>query len=157
VHGELSTTIFLGHANKAHDGFVGHSVLGRWVNLGASTVTSNLKNTYGTVQLWTPSGVRETGMQFLGTLFGDHVKTAIGTRLSTGTVLGTGANVFGDAMPPRVVAPFAWGGAIDAPAYRLDRFLLVAERAMARRHITLGDGARRQLTAAYNGRWTVVA
>ena len=65
------------------------------MNLGAGTITSNLKNTYGTVALWTPSGVRDTGMQFLGTLFGDHVKTGIGLRLTTGTVLGAGANVYG--------------------------------------------------------------
>ena len=111
VHGELVNTILVGHSNKGHDGFIGHSMLGRWVNLGAGTITSNLKNTYGTVQLWTPSGVRETEMQFLGTLFGDHVKTGIGTSLTTGCVLGAGANVFGSAMPPKVVAPFAWGEA----------------------------------------------
>ena len=95
VRGELSNTIFLGYSNKGHDGFVGHSYLGRWVNLGAGTITSNLKNTYGTVSLWTPDGVRDTGLQFLGTLFGDHVKTGIGLRLTTGTVLGAGANVYG--------------------------------------------------------------
>ena len=103
VRGEVSNTIFLGHSNKGHDGFVGHSYLGRWVNLGASTVTSNLKNTYGTVALWTPSGVRDTGMQFLGTMFGDHVKTGIGLRLTTGSVLGAGANVYGiDAAEGRL-------------------------------------------------------
>jgi len=75
VRGELSSTVVAGYANKGHDGFVGHSYIGRWVNLGAGTVTSNLKNTYGTVALWTPTGVRDTGMQFLGTMFGDHVKT----------------------------------------------------------------------------------
>ncbi|HEY2027519.1 MAG TPA: putative sugar nucleotidyl transferase, partial [Gemmatimonadaceae bacterium] len=100
VRGELSNTILLGYANKGHDGFVGHSYLGRWVNLGAGTITSNLKNTYGSVALWTPSGIRDTGMQFLGTLFGDHVKTGIGLRLTTGTVLGAGANVY-DTMPPK--------------------------------------------------------
>ena len=100
--------MFVGHANKGHDGFVGHSVLGRWVNLGAGTTTSNLKNTYGTVALWTPGGVADTGLQFLGTLFGDHVKTGIGLRLTTGCVLGAGANVV-DRMPPKAVAPFAWG------------------------------------------------
>ncbi len=66
VHGELSGTIFTGHANKAHDGFVGNSVLGRWVNLGAGTITSNLKNSYGEVSLWTPDGTRATGETFLG-------------------------------------------------------------------------------------------
>jgi UDP-N-acetylglucosamine diphosphorylase / glucose-1-phosphate thymidylyltransferase / UDP-N-acetylgalactosamine diphosphorylase / glucosamine-1-phosphate N-acetyltransferase / galactosamine-1-phosphate N-acetyltransferase len=155
VHGELSNTIFIGHANKGHDGFVGHSMVGRWVNLGAGTITSNLKNTYGTVQLWTPSGVRETGLQFLGTLFGDHAKTGIGTRLTTGCVLGAGANVFGSEMPPKAVAPFAWGEAGEFETYHVDKFLQVAERMMARRHVALGDTMRVQLTRAHEQRWTV--
>ncbi len=138
VHGELSASIFLGHSNKGHDGFVGHSVLGRWVNLGAGTTTSNLKNTYGSVALWTPEGVRDSGLQFLGTMFGDHVKTGIGLRLTTGCVLGAGANVF-DRMPPKVVAPFSWGA--GAPYDRFDRakFSETAGRMMARRGVTLSD------------------
>ena len=156
VHGELSNTVFLGHANKSHDGFVGHSYLGRWTNLGASTVTSNLKNTYGSVALWSPNGMRDTGMQFLGTFFGDHVKTAIGTRLTTGGIVGAGANVFEPAMTPKVIPPFSWGGAAGGPVYEIDRFLSVAERVMSRRHIALSDRARRWLTAAYAARWQVV-
>ena len=154
VRGEMSTTIVTGYANKGHDGFVGHSYLGRWTNLGAGTITSNLKNTYGTVSMWTPDGVRDTGMQFLGTLFGDHAKTGIGTRLTTGTVLGAGANVYGSAMPPKCVPPFAWGERPPYAEYRLDKFLDVAERVMARRKATLSADARRQLAAAYAGRWT---
>ena len=153
VHGEVGNGIFIGHANKGHDGFVGHSMLGRWVNLGAGTVTSNLKNTYGTVQLWTPDGMRETGMQFLGTLFGDHAKTGIGLRLTTGTVIGAAANVYGSVMPPKAVAPWGWGEAGSLAAYRMDKFLQVAERMMARRHVTLSDSARRQLRASYERRW----
>jgi len=156
VHGEVSTTIFLGHANKSHDGFVGHSYLGRWTNLGASTVTSNLKNTYGSVAFWSPSGMRDTGMQFLGTFFGDHAKTAIGTRLTTGSVVGTGANVFLPPMTPKVISPFSWGGTPDAPTCDLDRFLAVAERVMSRRHVALSERARRWLTAAHAARWQVV-
>jgi len=157
VHGELSNTIFIGHSNKGHDGFVGHSVLGRWVNLGAGTITSNLKNTYGTVQLWTPSGVRETGLQFLGTLFGDHAKTGIGLRLTTGCVLGAGANVYGSTMPPKVVAPFSWGEAGAFQPYRVDKFLEVAERMMSRRHVALADGMRGTLQVAFSARWSVGA
>src|SRR4029079_5154107 len=92
VRGEISNSVMLGYSNKGHTGFVGHSYLGRWVNLGAGTTTSNLKNTYGTVQMWTPAGFRDTGLQFLGTMFGDHVKTGIGSMLTTGTILGAGAN-----------------------------------------------------------------
>jgi len=154
VHGELSNTIFVGHSNKGHDGFVGHSMLGRWVNLGAGTITSNLKNTYGTVQLWTPEGTRETGLQFLGTLFGDHAKTGIGLTLTTGTVLGAGANVYGSQMPPKAVSPFAWGEAGHFAEYRADKFLDVAARMMARRHVELGAGMRRMLLAAYAARWS---
>ena len=155
VHGELSNSIFTGHANKGHDGFVGHSILGRWVNLGAGTITSNLKNTYGTVQLWTPDGVRETGLQFLGTLFGDHAKTGIGLTLTTGSVLGAGVNVYGAVMPPKAVAPFSWGESGAFTDYRLDKFLDVAERMMSRRHVTLTASARAQLAASYAARWTV--
>ncbi len=155
VHGEVSNAIFIGHANKGHDGFVGHSILGRWVNLGAGTITSNLKNTYGTVQLWTPDGVRETGLQFLGTLFGDHCKTGIGLRLTTGTVLGAGANVFGSEMPPKAVAPFAWGEGDAFTRYELEKFLEVAERMMARRHVALGESSRGQLRASYEARWSI--
>jgi len=155
VHGEVSNSIFLGHSNKAHDGFIGHSMVGRWVNLGASTITSNLKNTYGDVQMWTPDGARDTGMQFLGTMFGDHVKTGIGLCLTTGCVLGAGANVFGSVMPPKTVAPFSWGEAGAFQPYRIDKFLETAERMMARRDVPLEEGMRAQLQMAFEQRWMV--
>jgi UDP-N-acetylglucosamine diphosphorylase/glucosamine-1-phosphate N-acetyltransferase len=136
VHGELSTSVLLGHSNKSHDGFVGHSVLGRWVNLGAGTITSNLKNTYGPVALWTPTGVRDSGMQFLGTFFGDHAKSGIGLCLTTGCVIGTGANVF-EHMPPKAVAPFAWGSTPPYATHAVDKFLDTAARMMARREVVL--------------------
>jgi UDP-N-acetylglucosamine diphosphorylase/glucosamine-1-phosphate N-acetyltransferase len=154
VNGEVSATVFVGHANKGHDGFVGHSVLGRWVNLGAGTTTSNLKNTYGPVALWTPEGVRETGLQFLGTLFGDHVKTGIGLRLTTGCVLGAGANVV-DRMPPKVVAPFAWGSGAPYGTYEADKFLETAARVMARRDVPLDATGARHLRGAFARRWSV--
>jgi UDP-N-acetylglucosamine diphosphorylase/glucosamine-1-phosphate N-acetyltransferase len=149
VHGELSTTIFIGHANKGHDGFVGHSMLGRWVNLGAGTITSNLKNSYGDVALWTPDGVRPTGLQFLGTLFGDHMKAGIGTRFTTGTVVGAGANIFGSVMPPKFVPPFAWGDREPFGVFDQDKFLQVAERVMARRGAVLDAAARTVYAAAF--------
>ena len=149
VRGELSETIVLGQSNKSHDGFVGHSYLGRWVNLGAGTITSNLKNTYGTVTLWTPGGARETGVLKLGSFFGDHVKTGIGMRLTTGTVIGAGANVYGTAIPPKYVPPFSWGEGDSLGEYRVDKFLEIAERAMARRQVPLDARAKRQLAVAH--------
>jgi len=154
VNGEVSACVFVGHANKGHDGFVGHSILGRWVNLGAGTTTSNLKNTYGAVALWTPEGVRDTGLQFLGTLFGDHVKTGIGLRLTTGCVLGAGANVV-DQMPPKVVAPFAWGSGAPYATYALDKFLETAARVMSRREVVLDASGVRHLRRVFARRWSV--
>ena len=150
VRGEISQSIILGHSNKGHTGFVGHSYIGRWVNLGAGTTTSDLKNTYGTVQVETAAGRQDTRQQFLGTLFGDHVKTGIGTMLTTGTIMGAGANIFGTMQPPKRVLPFAWGDGQKADRYDVEKFLVVAERMMARRHVELGERARRTLKAAYN-------
>ena len=149
IKGEISVTIVLGHANKGHEGFVGHSMLGRWVNLGAGTITSNLKNTYGNVSLWTPNGERDTGMVKLGTMFGDHVKTGIGTRFNTGSVIGAGSNVYGGAAIPRHVAPFSWGEGSALMEYKIEQFLRATERAMARRQIPLGEPMQRQLRTAH--------
>jgi hypothetical protein len=125
------------------------------VNLGAGTTTSNLKNTYGQVTLWTPTGVRPTGMQFLGTLFGDHVKTGIGTMLTTGSVLGCAANIFGTTVHPKAVAPFSWGEHEPYDVYKVEKFLESAERAMARRKVELTEKMKRQLQAAFTQRWSV--
>lgn len=150
VRGEISNSVMVGHSNKGHSGFVGHSYLGRWVNLGAGTTTSNLKNTYGQVQLATRHGPRDTGLQFLGTMFGDHVKTGIGTMLTTGTLLGTGVNVFGAASPPKRVPAFAWGESEPYQRFEREKFVAVAERVMARRNVTLSERAARHLQNVYD-------
>lgn len=134
VRGEVSNSIFTGYCNKAHDGFVGHSILGHWVNLGALTTTSNLKNTYGSVRLETPAGPRDTGRQFVGSFIGDHAKTAIGTMLGTGTIIGAGASVFGEGRPPRWIPPFAWGHS-GAERMTAQGFLEIARRVMPRRQV----------------------
>jgi UDP-N-acetylglucosamine diphosphorylase/glucosamine-1-phosphate N-acetyltransferase len=147
VRGEVSTTVFLGYANKAHEGFVGHSVVGRWANLGAGTTTSNLKNTYGTVRLEAGGTRIETGRQLLGSLVGDHAKTAIGTLLPTGALVGTGANVFGAPNAPKATAPFAWG--TTGERMTLEGFLTTARRVMPRRAVEVTDAVAAALTAAY--------
>lgn len=147
VRGEMSDSVMVGYANKGHDGFVGHSVVGRWVNLGAGTTTSNLKNTYGNVKLVLDDVPLETGRQFLGTLFGDHCKTAIGTMLSTGAAIGTGANVFGNTAAVKYAPPFAWGFTSDR--MQLDGFLRIAERVLPRRQVEFTDQVRAMLTAVY--------
>ena len=143
VRGEISTSVILGYANKSHEGFVGHSVVGHWVNLGAGTTTSNLKNTYGRVRLEVEGERVETGRQNVGTFFGDHAKTAIGTMLATGTVVSVGANVFGTPTPPKYVPPFAWG--CTGERMSEDGFLRVAERVLARRNVTFSAERRESL------------
>jgi hypothetical protein len=149
VRGEISNAVMLGYSNKGHTGFVGHSYVGRWVNLGAGTTTSNLKNTYGSIQMWTPSGMCDTGAQFLGTMFGDHVKTGIGTMLTTGTVLGAGANIYGGTVRSKNVPPFAWGDGEPYDSYEIEKFVEVARRMMTRRHVELSSETAKQLTDAY--------
>ena len=151
VHGELASCVFLGYANKSHDGFLGHSVVGRWVNCGAGTITSNLKNTYGPVRLEIADARVDTAQQFLGTLFGDHAKTAIGTLLSTGTVVGAGANVFDAVRPPKYVAPFAWGGGSRERMTR-EGFLKIVERVLPRRDVELTEEMKAVLGRIYD--WT---
>lgn len=149
VRGEISSTIMLGHSNKGHTGFVGSSYIGRWVNLGAGTTTSNLKNTYGPVQLWTPTGLRDTELQFLGSMMGDHAKTGIGTMLTTGCVVGAAANIYGGDTTPKYIPPFAWGDHAPYGRFEIDKFIQVAERMMQRRHVTLGARGKAQLSAAF--------
>lgn len=150
IRGEISSSIVLGFSNKGHAGFVGHSYLGKWVNLGAGTTTSNLKNTYGTVQLWTPTGTRNTSLQFIGTLFGDHVKTGIGTMLNTGTVLGCGANIYGAQMPPKYVPPFSWGDSEPYGQFDIDKFVDVARKVMIRRSVELSAQQELLLRKSFN-------
>ena len=150
LRGEVEETAFLGYANKAHDGFLGHGLVGRWVNLGALTTNSDLKNNYGPVRMGGPDGPRETGLRKLGCFLGDHARTAIGTLLDTGTVVGAGANVFGEAMPPKWIPPFAWGLG-DGPArYRREEFLETALHVMRRRDVEPDEATARWLGAVHD-------
>jgi UDP-N-acetylglucosamine diphosphorylase/glucosamine-1-phosphate N-acetyltransferase len=147
LHGEVEETVVLGYSNKHHEGFLGHAYLGRWVNLGAFTTNSNLKNNYGTIDLWTPDGPLDTGEIKMGCLLGDHVKTGIGTLLNTGTVVEAACNLYGNEMPPKYVAPFSWGTGSALVEYECERFLRMAETMMSRRNVTLTDGLKRLLRA----------
>jgi UDP-N-acetylglucosamine diphosphorylase/glucosamine-1-phosphate N-acetyltransferase len=149
VRGEIADSVILGFMNKAHDGYLGHALVARWVNLGAFTTNSDLKNNYGTVRVWTPQGEEDTGLIKVGCFLGDHAKTGIGTVLTTGAVIGAGCNVFGGAMPPKVVPPFSWGAGVDLRDHRLDQFIETAERSMARRGEALTPGVRAILLRAW--------
>ena len=109
IGGEVNHSIFYGHSNKAHFGFIGHSYVGEWVNLGAGTTNSNLKNNYGSIKVYINGKEVDSGEQFLGCFIGDHAKLGIGTLIPTGAVIGTCANIFGGGMIPKFVPSFSWG------------------------------------------------
>jgi UDP-N-acetylglucosamine diphosphorylase/glucosamine-1-phosphate N-acetyltransferase len=138
VNGEVAGTIFQGFANKAHDGYLGDSYVGEWVNLGAGTTNSNLLNTYGeTIARATPAGKHErTGEQFLGAIIGDHVKTAICTRIMTASVLHTGGMFATTAAVSGCTPPFAWATDAGTKTYRFEKFAEVVTAQMSRRKLT---------------------
>jgi UDP-N-acetylglucosamine diphosphorylase/glucosamine-1-phosphate N-acetyltransferase len=143
VSGEVEASIFADHVNKHHYGFIGHSYVGEWVNLGAGTTNSDLKNTYGEVRAHTPEGRVPTGLDKAGCFLGDHVKLGIGTLVGTGICVGPFANVFGSPTVGGYVPPFSWGPFGGFEAYEPSKALEVAEVVMARRARELTPGYRR--------------
>lgn len=139
VGGEVNNSVIQGFSNKAHDGFLGNSVLGEWCNLGADTNNSNLKNNYAEVRLWNYEKGRfvKTGLQFCGLIMGDHSKCAINTMFNTGTVIGVSTNIFGEGFPRNFVPSFSWGGAHGFTIYGIKKAFEVAEIVMKRRDIEL--------------------
>jgi len=150
VRGEVADSVFLGYGNKAHEGYIGHALVGRWVNLGALTTNSDLKNNYTSVRIWTPQGDEDSGLIKVGCFIGDHVTTGIGTLLNTGAVIGAGSNIFGGLMAPSVVPPFSWGSGEYFEDHRLEKFLQTAERVMARRGQKLTSGMEKVLRIAWD-------
>ena len=109
IGGEVSASIFHGYGNKQHYGFIGDSYIGEWVNLGAGTTNSNLKNNYGTVKVIVDGKKVDSQEQFLGCFIGDHAKIGIGTLITTGVTIGVAANIFGGGVTPKQVPSFSWG------------------------------------------------
>lgn len=137
IGGEVEDSIIEPFANKQHDGFLGHSYISSWCNLGAGTNTSDLKNNYSRITLLLNGREQMTGMQFLGLLMGDHGKSSINSMFNTGTVVGTGANVFGGGFPPKEVPSFSWGGYNGFEPYEIERAVQTAKKVMERRQVVM--------------------
>jgi UDP-N-acetylglucosamine diphosphorylase/glucosamine-1-phosphate N-acetyltransferase len=135
VGGEVSNSVIFGYSNKGHEGFLGNAVLGEWCNVGADSNNSNLKNNYAPVKIWdyTKGGFTNTGLQFCGLMMGDHAKCGINTMFNTGTVVGVGANIFGDGFPRNFIPSFAWGGAAGFSTFQIRKFEETAHAVMGRR------------------------
>jgi UDP-N-acetylglucosamine diphosphorylase/glucosamine-1-phosphate N-acetyltransferase len=137
IGGEVNNSVLFGYSNKGHDGFLGNSVLGEWCNIGADSNTSNLKNNYEEVKLWSyeTESFAKTGLQFCGLMMGDHSKCGINTMFNTGTVVGVSANIFGSGFPRNFVPSFSWGGASGFTTYLTRKAFEVAKVVMDRRHV----------------------
>ncbi len=136
VGGEVEFSIIQSYSNKQHQGFLGHAYLASWVNIGADTNCSDLKNNYSTVRANTGTQEVDSGLQFLGVIMGDHCKTGINTMLNTGTIVGFSSNVFGAEFPPKYIPSFAWGK--DA-AYNVSLSIATAKKVMLRRNQMMHD------------------
>jgi len=139
VSGEIQNVIMYGHSNKAHDGYLGNSLIGEWCNLGANTTTSNLKNNYKPIRIpeWSTGHVYKTSIQFFGTVMGDHGKTAINTTLSAGTLCGVFCNIFTYGFPPKHVPSFSWVSPHHTEPYQFEKAMETAEIMMQRRGVPL--------------------
>ena len=141
IGGEVNNSVIQGYSNKAHDGFLGNSVIGEWCNIGADTNNSNLKNNYTEVKLWNYNEERFilSGLQFCGLIMGDHSKCGINTMFNTGTVVGVSANIFGSGFPRNFIPSFSWGGKSGFSTYNLSKAIETAAIVMKRRSIKFDD------------------
>ncbi len=152
VGGELTNSVIFGYSNKAHDGFVGHSVIAEWCNLGADTNTSNLKNTYDHVKLWNyaDEAFVDTGQQFCGLIMGDHSKCGINTMFNTGTVVGVSSNIFGSGYQRNFISSFKWGGVTGFTTFLPAKAIEIAKGMYKRRNLEFTDIDARLIEDVYN-------
>ena len=149
LKGDISNTIISGYTNKAHDGFLGHSMLGEWVNLGANTTTSNLKNNYSPITTYPSNTPFQTNQQFLGSIIGDHCKTSINTMLNTGTIIGFASQLSGTGFHHKYIPPFAWGSPNHYEPVDFNKLLNTIEKVMKRRNKKLSTATKETLQVLY--------
>ncbi|TVQ51160.1 MAG: glucose-1-phosphate thymidylyltransferase [Saprospirales bacterium] len=152
IGGELNDVTMIGYSNKTHHGFLGHSYIGEWCNIGAGSSNSNLKNTYSNVRLWNyPSAEPlDTGLLFCGLFMADHTKCGINTTFNTGTVVGYASNLYGPIMHPRFIPSFSWGGGTDWETHKPQGALNTAKSMMMRRGLTLSAADEKIFIEIFN-------
>ncbi|HAH59142.1 MAG TPA: glucose-1-phosphate thymidylyltransferase, partial [Bacteroidales bacterium] len=152
VGGEVNNSVIFGYSNKAHDGFLGHSVIAEWCNLGADTNTSNLKNTYDQVKLWSypEESFVDTGELFCGLIMGDHSKCGINTMFNTGTVVGVSSNIFGSGFQRNFISSFLWGGVSGFSTFLPKKAIEIARGMYKRRDLAFTDDDARLIEDVYS-------
>ncbi len=150
VGGEVEASTIHSYSNKQHDGYLGHSYLGSWINIGADTNNSDLKNNYDTVHVYVNGTSVDSNLQFIGLFMGDHSKTGINVMFDTGTVVGVSCNVYGAGLPPKYLPSFSWGNVASSfSAYRLEKSIETAQRVMARRKVKWSPAYERLFTKVF--------
>ena len=141
VGGEVNNSIFFGYSSKAHEGYLGNSIIGEWCNLGADTNNSNLKNNYEQIKIWNYKDERfkNTGLQFCGLIMADHSKSGINTMFNTGTVVGVSTNIYGSGFPRNFIPSFSWGGASGFTTYIPEKVFKAARLVYERRNLVFSD------------------
>ncbi|MDR0926663.1 MAG: hypothetical protein LBO69_02720 [Ignavibacteria bacterium] len=152
IGGEVEHSTFHNYSNKQHDGFIGNSYIGEWVNLGAGTSNSDLKNNYGCITMELPHRKVITDKQFIGTMIGDHTKTAINTAFTTGSVIGVSAMLATNNFIPKSVESFTWHTSNKIQPYKLEKALETAAMMMKRRGKEMSNAEIHRLKFAYDKR-----
>lgn len=147
VGGEVEASIFHGYVNKHHEGFIGHAYIGEWVNLGAMTTNSDLKNNYSEIRVVQNGEEHSTGLTKFGCIIGDHTKTSIGTLIPTGAVIGIFANILGGGLCSKNIPSFAWG---EGDVYGLSELAKTAERVMMRREVGMSQAFLQRVTKLHH-------
>ena len=150
IGGEVEDSIIHPYSNKQHSGFLGHSYLGSWINIGADTNNSDLQNNYGSIKVQVNGRHIDSGKQFVGLMMGDHSKTAINTMFNTGTVVGFSSNVFGAGFPPKYILSFGWGGSEAMKEYKLAKAIETAKAVFARRNKNFGKEDEEMFETIFN-------
>lgn len=151
VGGEVDASIFQSYVNKYHDGFIGHSYVGSWVNFGAATTNSDLKNNYSTVRVNVNGMEKETGLMKVGSFIGDHCRFGIGTLLNTGINIGIGSNLFGGTLvSDKEVPPFSWGSTGSFEKYDIQKAIETSKKVFERRGLNMTPQEEAVLLAIYN-------
>jgi len=150
IGGEVEESIIESYSNKHHEGFLGHSYAGNWVNIGAMATTSNLKNNYSEVKLKIGEKQKPTGCIKFGSIICDYTKIGIGIMLNTGTVICEGCNLFNEGkIYPPFVKPFSWG---LNKVYEIEKFIEDMQKMMSRRNIKLNENRIKFLKAIHRSR-----
>lgn len=150
IGGEVEASIIHSYSNKQHEGFLGHSYLGQWVNIGADSNNSDLKNNYGSVKVYIDGEMVDSGMMLVGLTMGDHAKCGINTMFNTGGVVGVMSNVFGAGYSPKFIPSFTWGGIEQTALYEWDKALDTGRRVMKRRGIEMSAAQEKMLHEVFS-------